>query len=266
MSRQTPQRYLDPQFAIAFSLMNSDSGIYLVIGGTGGIGSAVARRLSQGGHSVVIAARDSEKLSTLAASLGVKAVQMDVTDPTSVAKGFESALPEGTRLLGVAHCVGSILLKPAHITTDAEWHNVLQLNLSSSFYVLRESARRLMASGGSIVFCSTVAASRGLFNHEAIAAAKAGIEGMARAAASTYSRYKIRINCVAPGLVRTGLSQSLTSNETALKVSQSMHPLGRIGEADDVASGIAWLLDPAQSWVTGQVIGIDGGMSTVQPR
>ena len=120
--------------------------------------------------------------------------------------------------------------------------------------------------GGSVVFCSSVAAQRGLINHEAIAAAKAGIEGMALAAAATYAPYHIRINCVAPGLVRTGLTQKLTENEAVLKKSASMHPLGRIGEPAEVASAITWFLDPLQSWVTGQVLGVDGGLGNIQAR
>lgn len=245
---------------------SKSSGVFLVTGGTGGIGSEVARRLVAEGRSVVIAARNADRLEALAQEIGARFVVMDVTDPGSVAKGFETVLPEGTHLEGMAHCVGSILLKPAHLTSDAEWTSTLQINLNSAFFLLRESARRMMSGGGSLVFCSTVAAQRGLFNHEAIAAAKAGIEGMARAAASTYARYRIRVNCVAPGLVRTPLSHSITSSENALKISQAMHPIGRIGEPGDVASAIGWLLNPAQSWVTGQVIAVDGGMSTVQAR
>jgi NAD(P)-dependent dehydrogenase (short-subunit alcohol dehydrogenase family) len=244
----------------------NESGLYLITGGTGGIGFATARRLVTGGKAVCLAARNAERLESCAREIGSESVVMDVTDPTSIALGLNGLLQGGRRLAGVAHCVGSILLKPAHLVSDAEWNAVLQVNLTSSFYLLREVSRRMMSSGGSIVFCSTVAAQRGLFNHEAIAAAKAGLEGMARAAASTYARYKIRVNCVAPGLVRTPLSQSITSSDTALKISQAMHPLGRIGESDEVASAISWLLDPQQGWVTGQVIAVDGGMSTVQPR
>jgi len=122
------------------------------------------------------------------------------------------------------------------------------------------------AGGGSIVLCSSVAARRGLVNHEAIAAAKAGVEGLALAAAASYARFGIRVNCVAPGLTRTDLTRSLTQNETVAKMSAALHPLGRIGEPAEVASAICWLLDREQSWVTGQVIGIDGGLGHVQAR
>jgi NAD(P)-dependent dehydrogenase (short-subunit alcohol dehydrogenase family) len=111
-----------------------------------------------------------------------------------------------------------------------------------------------------------VAAGRGLINHEAIAAAKAGVEGLTISAAATYARQKIRVNAVAPGLTRTPLTQALTTNEVVSKASAALHPLGRIGEPGDVASAITWFLSPRQSWITGQVIGVDGGMGRVQAR
>ena len=122
------------------------------------------------------------------------------------------------------------------------------------------------SEGGSVVLVSSAAALTGLANHEAIAAAKSGIIGLVMSAAATYSRYGIRVNCVAPGLVRTPLTQSLTENEAILKKSEKMHPLGRIGEPGDVASAIAWLLKSEQSWVTGQVLGVDGGLANIKGR
>jgi NAD(P)-dependent dehydrogenase (short-subunit alcohol dehydrogenase family) len=215
---------------------------YLIAGGTGGIGSEVARRLRDAGADVVLAARDQPRLDECARQLGARAVTMDATDPEAVSHAFDTALDGGAQLAGVVNCVGTILLKPAHLTSDQEWETTLQTNLTSSFLLLREAVRRMMpGGGGSIVFCSTVAAQRGLFNHEAIAAAKAGVEGLARSAASTYARYKIRVNCVAPGLVRTPLSRGITGNEAAMKVSLAMHPLGRAGEPGDIASAICSL-------------------------
>ena len=122
------------------------------------------------------------------------------------------------------------------------------------------------SQANSIVLMASAVAQRGMINHEAIAAAKAGVVGLAQSAAATYARFNIRVNCVAPGLTRTPLTESLTKNEASLMASAALHPLGRIGEPHEVASAIAWLLDPEQSWVTGQVIAVDGGLSSVQPR
>lgn len=246
---------------------NLSRDLYFIAGGTGGIGWEVARRLRALGLEVVLAARQLPRLEERARELGARPVPLDVTNPEAVARAFEMALGEGERLAGLVNCVGTILLKPAHLTTDAEWHATLETNLSSCFLLLREAVRRMMpAGGGAIVFCSTVAAQRGLFNHEAIAAAKAGVEGLTRAAAASYARYGIRVNCVAPGLVQTPLSQFLTANDAARKASLALHPLGRLGNPADVAAAICWLLSSEASWITGQVIHVDGGLSTVQAR
>jgi NAD(P)-dependent dehydrogenase (short-subunit alcohol dehydrogenase family) len=122
----------------------------------------------------------------------------------------------------------------------------------------------MMKSGGAIVLVSSAAATVGLTNHEAIAAAKAGVEGLARSAAATYAGRGIRVNAVAPGLVRSGITAPVFANELALKASQAMHALPRLGEPQDVAGAIRWLLDA--DWVTGQVIGVDGGLARVRTR
>jgi NAD(P)-dependent dehydrogenase (short-subunit alcohol dehydrogenase family) len=122
----------------------------------------------------------------------------------------------------------------------------------------------MLKSGGSIVLVSSAAASSGMTNHEAIAAAKAGVEGLTRSAAASYAARNIRVNAVAPGLVRSGLTEPVFSNPLALKASEAMHALPRLGEPDDVAAAITWLLE--SEWVTGQVVGVDGGLARVRPR
>ena len=124
----------------------------------------------------------------------------------------------------------------------------------------------MKSGGGSVVLVSSAAARVGLANHEAIAAAKAGIIGLTLSAAATYARQGIRFNAVAPGLVRTPLTKGLVASELAEKASIGMHPLGRLGEPEEVAGAILWLLDPAQSWITGQVLGVDGGLANVKGR
>jgi len=116
------------------------------------------------------------------------------------------------------------------------------------------------------VLLSTAGARIGLANHEATSAAKTGIEGLALAASASYASKGLRVNCVAPGMTRTPLTAKLLQNEMMAKASVSMHALGRLGEPDDVASAIEWLLDSEQSWVTSQVIGVDGGLSRIRSR
>ena len=234
--------------------------VFAVIGATGGIGSAVARRLRGRGFAVRLIGRGEERLALLASEIGATYA---VADAKRVLE-LEAVL--GADLQGVVNCAGSLLLKPCHLTTEAEWEQVIATNLTTAYATVRAGAKAMMATGGSIVLCSTAAARAGMANHEAIAAAKGGVMGLALSAAATYAPRRIRVNCVAPGLVDTPLAARITGNAAALEASTAMHALGRIGTAEDVASGIVWLLDPENSWVTGQVLGIDGGLGTVRPR
>ena len=200
----------------------------------------------------------------MATELGMPWGTVEATDPDAVDACADAAAAALGGLDGIANCVGSILLKPAHLTTTADWNATIATNLTSAFGCVRAAGRLLKAEGGSVVLVSSAAARVGLANHEAIAAAKAGIMGLVMSAAATYARQKIRFNAVAPGLVRTPLAAGLVSSELAEKASIGMHPLGRLGEPGDVARAIVWLLDPAQSWVTAQVIGVDGGLADVK--
>jgi NAD(P)-dependent dehydrogenase (short-subunit alcohol dehydrogenase family) len=193
---------------------------------------------------------------------------LDARDSAAVDALIQSVNSSHGRIDGIVNCAGSILLKPAHLISDQEFSETLATNLTTAFNLVRAAARLMMkqSGGSSIVLCSSVAARRGLVNHEAISAAKAGVEGLALAAAASYARFGVRVNCVAPGLTRTELTRSLTQNETVAKMSAALHPLGRLGEPNEVASAICWLLDREQSWVTGQVIGIDGGLGHIQAR
>ncbi len=249
-------------------MSNQESPVTLIVGGSGGIGAATARRLVARGHRVVLAARQLERVQALAAEIGATALGLDARDGAAVTAAVENILASHGRLDGAANCAGSILLKPAHLISDQEFADTLAANLTTAFNLVRAATRAMMRQpgGGSIVLCSSAAAQRGLINHEAIAAAKAGVEGLALAAAASYARSGVRINCVAPGLTRTGLTRGLTQNEGVLKASSALHPLGRIGEPEEVASAVAWLLDPEQTWITGQVIGVDGGLARVQAR
>ncbi len=239
---------------------------YLVFGATGGIGASLCRRLALRGARVVLAARNGEKLQALADELDTSYIPVDAVRFEEVDACVEKAVQLLGRLDGVANCVGSLLLQPAHTTNEAEWLATIAANLTTAFAVVRASAKAMMNTGGSIVLVSSAAARIGLPNHEAIAAAKAGVIGLTLSAAATCAPRRIRVNCVSPGLVRTPLTERLTANEASLKASAAMHPLGRIGEPEEVAAAIEWLLSSEQNWITGQVLGIDGGLSSLRSR
>lgn len=239
----------------------------VVIGAGGGIGRDVCRRVVASGGTVVACGRRAEPLEQIRAELSpaVEVRLLDARDAAAVGELFEGLSSQGP-LSGVANLAGAFLLKPAHLTSESELAEQIAQNLTTAFNVVRSASRAMMNGGGSIVLVSSVAATMGLASHEAVAATKAAVEGLARSAAASYAARGIRVNCVAPGLTRTPMTERITANEASLKVSTAMHPLGRIGEPADVASAIAWLLSSDSGWVTGQTIGVDGGLSRVRAK
>ncbi|MDX2088623.1 MAG: SDR family oxidoreductase [Kofleriaceae bacterium] len=238
---------------------------YVIFGATGGIGNALCTKLASGGARLAVVARNAAPLEALARATDAVPIVADATAADQVDAAVTRAAQTLGELDGVASCIGSVLLKPAHRTSDAEWLATLTQNLTTSFWIVRAGARALMARGGAITLVSSCAALVGLANHEAIAAAKAGVIGLVRAAAATYAPHAIRVNCVAPGLVRTPATTALTQGPS-LDASLRLHPLGRIGEPEDVAAALAFLLAREQTWITGQVLGIDGGLATLRSR
>lgn len=247
--------------------MSTEQKNHIIGGITGGIGSALARALQSEGHQVAGFARDSTKLDRLSGDLGCKVQTCDATAPESLSETIGSLAEELGSIDCYTHAIGSIFLKPAHLTTDADWLQTIQVNLHSAFYALRAVSKIMSKQGhGSCLFFSTAAAQTGIANHEAIAAAKGGVEAMVRSAAASYSSRGIRINAIAPSLTDTPLSQSIVGNAQALEISKRMHPLGTIGQAADIASLAAWLHSKNAQFVTGQTYVVDGGISTIVPK
>ena len=226
---------------------------YLVIAASSGIGIATVRMLRDGGHEVVTTARDD---ATITPDLTLDASDFDAVD---------RAFADAGDLDGAVCFAGSMLLKPAHLTSREQFDAVVAASLTTAFATVR-GAGRYLRDGGSVVLVSSAAALAGLANHDAIAAAKAGVVGLMLSAAASYAAQNLRFNAVAPGLTRTRLTASLTASEGSRKVSEAMHALGRLGDPEDVARAVVFLLDPANSWITGQVLGVDGGLSHVRPK
>lgn len=233
----------------------------LVIVGPGGIGRAIAREHAARGWRVGLIGRSAEKLAAAAEECG-GAVTL-VADPTDVdglpaaAATMRERFPDGVQALVCS--VGSVLLQPATRISAAQWRATLAANLDAAFASLR-LAVELMPQGGSVLLFSSGAARLGLPNHEAIAAAKAGIEGLVRAAAATHARRNLRINAIAPGLTDTPLAAPLLASPAARKASEGYHALGRIGDPAQIARVAATLLDPANDGITGSIVAVDGGL------
>jgi 3-oxoacyl-[acyl-carrier protein] reductase len=238
----------------------------LVFGAYGGIGAALARSLAEGGARVAVSGRDPEKLAVLAEEIGALALPADASDFEAVDVTVAETVRHFGGLDGVVNCAGTVLLKPAHLTRPQEWHEAVAANLTSAFAVLRAAAAVMsrQGSGGSVVLVSSAAASIGLAHHEAVAAVKGGIDALVRSAAATYGSAGVRFNAVAPGLVDTPLTARITGQERARQRSEAMHALRRIGTATEVAAAIRWLLSAEAAWITGQTLGVDGGLGRVR--
>lgn len=226
---------------------------FLVIAAASGIGQATVTLLKAAGHEVFTTARDQSKITPDAV--------LDATDFDAVEQVFRQA----GEIDGVVNCSGSLLLRSAHLTSKAQYQATIDASLTTAFATVR-AAGKYMKKGGSVVLVSSAAAMTGLANHEAIAAAKAGILGLTLSAAATYAGNNLRINAVAPGLTETPLTEQITANETSRQFSTAMHALGRLGAPEDIARAIVFLLDPANNWITGQMLAVDGGLSRVRPR
>ena len=239
-------------------------GSFVILGASGGIGACVAAQLRHAGHSVLLASRGSDHFTQLAATLDCPAVSLNATNLDSVERCFAEAVDRFGGVDGAVNCVGSVLLKPAHMTSESEWNETIATNLTSAFATVRAAAKTMRTAGGSVVLMSSAAGRVGLASHEAIAAAKAGVIGLAQSAAASYATRSLRFNVVAPGLVKTRLTKKIWQSERGAASSQAMHALGRLGEPEQVASLITWLLDPTNSWITGEVFSIDGGLANVR--
>lgn len=238
---------------------------YLIVGGSSDIAIILAKRLLNNGSSVTVLARDVSRCVELQ-TLGVEVVQGDALNPESVNQAVQTSLERGGgAIAGVAHMVGSMLIRPPHAIKIDDFNEVIHTNLSTAFLTLSIACKAMLRSGGGrVVFMSSVAASLGLVNHEAIAAAKGGIESMVRSAASTYSQRGIRVNAVAPGLTETRLVENILKSDAIREAAVGMIPLKKINQPDEIASTIEWLLCQAPDNLTGQILHLDGGMSNIR--
>lgn len=238
-----------------------------ILGATGTIGSVLARRLVRHGQHVLLVGRNEEKLRTLSRELQQPFVTVDLTSSQRLEEGLKTAAEtQSNGFHAFVNCIGSLLLKPAHTTSDDDFRQVVETNLFTAFSTVRVGAKLLRERGGTIVLLASAAGEIGIQNHEAISAAKAGVIGLARSAAATYAANNIRVNVVSPGLVRTEMTRRIWENPASAAASCQLHALGRLGEPEQVASLLEWLLDPENNWITGQVIGMDGGLGHILPR
>lgn len=240
------------------------SGRIVIVGGTGGIGSAIARRLAATGASLHLIARDAARLSALAGELGASFATADVADAAALRAAVDAA---GGPLSGLVYAVGTITLKPLPRVALEDAERDFRLNALGALVAVQAAlpALRAHGAGAAIVLFSTVAVRRGFPLHASIAMAKGAVEGLTRAFAAELAP-EIRVNAIAPSLTRTPLAARLTDNAATAEAIARQHPLRRLGAPEDAAALAAFLLGPDSSWMTGQVIALDGGRAALEAK
>ena len=239
----------------------------IVYGGTGGIGAATARVLRGRGYALHLAARDEGRLKALASELGETTVTAgDVCDPGFFPRATAEA---GEALGGLVYAVGTINLKPLAKLTVADAETDFRVNALGAFLAVQAAAKALKAGAGAagagVVLFSTVAVAQGFANHASVAMAKGAVEGLALSLAAELSP-QVRVNVVAPSLTRTPLAAAITASETLASGIAAMHALQRLGTPEDIANAAAFLVSAEAGWITGQILGVDGGRSALRTK
>lgn len=236
------------------------NGRIAILGATGGIGAALAKRVLAAGGTPLLLARDAARLQALAAELpGAESHVVDVADVAAVRAALAGPLA------GLAYCVGSIVLKPFARATEADFLDAFRLNVLGAAMAVQAAAPELAKSGGAVVLFSSIAARVGFGLHTVIGTAKAAVEGLTVALAAELSP-EVRVNCIAPSLTRTRIAEPLTRNAQMADAIAKLHPIPRLGEPDEMAALAAFLLGPDAGWISGQVLPVDGGRSSLRGK
>ena len=236
----------------------------LIYGGSGGIGSATGRMLHARGCDLHLVGRDEEKLAAIAKELGATYTLGDVNDSSLFTRAAQDA---GAALDGLVYAVGTINLRSLGRLTEADFLTDFRVNALGAALAIQAALPALKKSAGraSVVLFSSVAVLQGFTFHASISMAKGAVDGLTLSLAAELAP-KIRVNAVAPSLTRTRLGESLLSNEQTTKAIAEMHALQRLGTPEDVAALAAFLLSPEADWITGQIISVDGGRSTLRTK
>ena len=229
---------------------------YLIFGATGSVGSSLAEQLKNSGNDIHLVARNESEVKAIAEKLGCSYTVADVLED-----GFiEKVKLDINEIKGVAYCVGSIDLKPLRMVTEADMNKCVKLNLYSAIEAIKGFQESLKKNKGSVVLFSTVAAQRGFTNHTIIASAKAAVEGLTVTLAAEFAPH-IRVNCIAPSLSKSKIAEPMLKNPAIAEGIAKAHPLKRLGEGKDSAALAKFLITEESSWITGQIIAVDGGRS-----
>ncbi|MFL2543593.1 MAG: SDR family NAD(P)-dependent oxidoreductase [Alphaproteobacteria bacterium] len=232
----------------------------LIFGGTGAIGFSIAKKMNEEGYSPVIISRNKEDLASKAENIGCEYETCDILDSNQIENVSKKYNDE---VVGLAYCVGSINLKPLRMSKNDDFIDSFKINTLGAINVIKSNLPSLTKNNGSILLFSTVAVQQGFTNHSIVSSSKGAIEGLTLSLAAEFAP-KIRVNCIAPSLTESKMSQKMVSNETIKKAIENMHPIPKIGQGEDFGDLSSFLLSEKNSWITGQIFHIDGGRSTLR--
>ena len=233
---------------------------YLIFGATGSIGSSLANQLYNEKRDCHLIGRNEEELKKLANKLSYSFSVCDVLKINFTKKLLEELAD--VEVLGMAYCVGSIDIKPFKLTKSSDFVSSYVLNLVAVTEIIRNFESNLKKNDASVVLFSTVAAKKGFVNHSIISSSKSGVEGLTVALAAEFAP-NIRVNCIAPSLTKSKMAKDIIKNSKIEESIAKLHPLKRIGEGIDAANLALFLLSKNSSWITGQIIGVDGGRAAI---
>ena len=233
---------------------------YLIFGATGSIGSKLSEKLYESNKDIHLIGRDEDELKKLSSKLNCEYTILDILSDNI--SEFVKDEFNNINISGVAYCVGSIDLKPLKLAKKQDFERCLNLNFFHVIEIIKGLQDNLKRNKGSIVLFSTVAVQRGFSNHSIISSAKGAIEGLTVSLASEFAP-DIRVNCIAPSLTDSKMSKPLLKSKIITDGIAKSHPMKRIGKAEDAASMAKFLLSDESPWITGQIIGVDGGRSSL---
>lgn len=237
---------------------------FIIMGANGGIGESTALRLGKAGHRIIATMRDPLEASEDLRSAGADIRALDITSHESITQAL-SDFSDDKPLSGFAYCIGSIDLMPFKATGDKNFLTAFEINVLGAVRVLKILEKSLIAGNGSVILFSSIAAQHGFSNHTVISSAKGAIEGLTKALAAEWAG-NVRVNCIAPSLTDTAIAKPLTSSAPMREAIKKMHPIPRLGTAEDCAAMVEFLLSRESEWITGQIMHVDGGRSTLRPK
>ena len=232
----------------------------IILGGSGAIGSSIAKELIQKNYAPILISKNKDDIKLIAKKLDCQYYVCDVLNTEKLTQTIQEI---GDEIFGLAYCVGSINLKPLKLTKENDFLESYKINTLGAINAIKAAQENLLKNNGSILLFSSVAVQQGFINHSIISTAKGAIEGLTLSLAAEFAP-KIRVNCIAPSLTDSKMSQNMIKNENIKKAIGAMHPIPKIGEGSDFAELGSYLLSENNKWITGQILHIDGGRSTLR--